>query len=124
MAAIIRRFLAPRTVTGCTSGGERVQVRSMSVPWRLYLLPALLLVTAAAPVRAQDHTYSSADVATGVRLYGAQCQLCHGAGGDGFARLLRMRLGGLLAAGEGQDGQGRNEEGLDHRQLRECRQSA
>lgn len=64
----------------------------MSVPWRSCLLPLLLLVVAAAPVRAQDHTYSSADIATGVRLYGAQCQLCHGAAGDTVAG-VNLRLG-------------------------------
>lgn len=31
---------------------------------------------------AQDHTYSTADIATGVRLYGAQCAGCHGPNGD------------------------------------------
>ena len=41
---------------------------------------------------AQDHTYSSADIATGVRVYGAQCQLCHGANGDTVAG-VNLRLG-------------------------------
>lgn len=92
MRAIISRISAPGTVTGCTYRDERVQVRSMSVPWRSCLLPLLLLVVAAAPARAQDHTYSSTDIATGVRLYGAQCQLCHGAGGDTVAG-VNLRLG-------------------------------
>lgn len=52
----------------------------------------LLLTVAAAPAIAQDHTYSSADIATGVRLYGAQCQLCHGATGDTVAS-VNLRLG-------------------------------
>ncbi|MEP7119009.1 MAG: c-type cytochrome, partial [Acidobacteriota bacterium] len=42
-------------------------------------LAALLL---AAPARAQDHTYSTADIATGVRVFGAQCAGCHGPNGD------------------------------------------
>lgn len=92
MPAIISRFPAPGAITGCTYRDERVQVRSMSVPWRSCLLPLLLLVVAAAPLRAQDHTYSSTDIATGVRLYGAQCQLCHGAGGDTVAG-VNLRLG-------------------------------
>lgn len=41
---------------------------------------------------AQDHTYSSADIASGLRLYGAQCQLCHGATGDTVAG-VSLRLG-------------------------------
>lgn len=64
----------------------------MSVFRRLCLVPLLLLLVAAAPARGQDHTYSSADVATGVRLYGAQCQLCHGATGDTVAG-VNLRLG-------------------------------
>ena len=31
---------------------------------------------------AQDHQYSSADIEAGVRVYGAQCALCHGPNGD------------------------------------------
>lgn len=46
----------------------------------------------ASAAAAQDHTYSSADIATGVRLYGAQCQLCHGATGDTVAG-VSLRLG-------------------------------
>ncbi len=64
----------------------------MPVPWRPCLTLALLLTVAAATARAQDHTYSSADIATGVRLYGAQCQLCHGATGDTVAG-VNLRLG-------------------------------
>jgi putative heme-binding domain-containing protein len=58
-------------------------------------LAALALACTSAAASAQDHTYSSADVATGVRIYGAQCQLCHGATGDTVAgvnlRLQRFR---------------------------------
>ena len=42
----------------------------------------LLLAWPGAAARAQDHTYSSADIEAGVRLYGAQCALCHGPNGD------------------------------------------
>ncbi len=55
-------------------------------------LAALALACTSAAASAQDHTYSSADVATGVRLYGAQCQLCHGANGDTVAG-VNLRLG-------------------------------
>ena len=59
-------------------------------PWiaRAMLAAALL----PAPALAQDHTYSSADIATGVRVYGAQCALCHGANGDTVAG-VNLRLG-------------------------------
>ncbi len=57
-------------------------------PW--FALVALVL--GLAPASAQDHTYSSADIATGVRLYGAQCALCHGANGDTVAG-VNLRLG-------------------------------
>lgn len=57
----------------------------MRVPRRPSLLSTLLLAVAVLPAAAQDHTYSSADIATGVRVYGAQCQLCHGANGDTVA---------------------------------------
>ncbi len=64
----------------------------MHVRW---LSRTLLLVLAAGgtpTASAQDHTYSSADVSTGLRLYGAQCQLCHGATGDTVAG-VNLRLG-------------------------------
>lgn len=58
-------------------------------------LGALAVSALPALAAAQDHTYSSADIATGVRLYGAQCQLCHGATGDTVAgvnlRLARFK---------------------------------
>jgi putative heme-binding domain-containing protein len=47
-----------------------------------WLLAAFLVALAAVPARAQDHTYSCADIEAGVRLYGAQCALCHGPNGD------------------------------------------
>ncbi|MGE0816730.1 MAG: c-type cytochrome [Vicinamibacterales bacterium] len=42
----------------------------------------LALSAGLGPAWAQDHTYSTADVTAGVRIYGAQCQLCHGPNGD------------------------------------------
>jgi len=55
-------------------------------------LAAFALLWTTAGASAQDHTYSSADIATGVRIYGAQCQLCHGANGDTVAG-VNLRLG-------------------------------
>jgi cytochrome c oxidase cbb3-type subunit III len=53
-------------------------------------------VTAASVARAQtpsqDHTYTRADVEAGQRLYGPQCQVCHGATGDGVPG-IDLRLG-------------------------------
>ena len=40
----------------------------------------------------QDHTYTRADVEAGQRLYGPQCQVCHGATGDGVPG-IDLRLG-------------------------------
>lgn len=64
----------------------------MPVPWRSCLSLILLLAVGPAAAAAQDHTYSSTDIATGVRVYGAQCQLCHGANGDTVAG-VNLRLG-------------------------------
>ncbi|MBI4887619.1 MAG: c-type cytochrome [Acidobacteria bacterium] len=53
------------------------------------MLAAGWFTLAAAPARAvaqvADHQYSTADIQTGSRLYGAQCALCHGQNGDGVA---------------------------------------
>jgi putative heme-binding domain-containing protein len=46
----------------------------------------------AAQVLGQDHTYTRADVEAGQRLYGPQCQVCHGATGDGVPG-IDLRLG-------------------------------
>ena len=54
----------------------------MSWRWRIGILPLILLAGTAPPAHAQDHTYTSTDIETGVRLYGAQCALCHGPDGD------------------------------------------
>jgi putative heme-binding domain-containing protein len=59
---------------------------------RTFWLAALALACTSAAAFAQDHTYSSTDVTTGVRIYGAQCQLCHGAAGDTVAG-VNLRLG-------------------------------
>jgi cytochrome c oxidase cbb3-type subunit 3 len=49
-------------------------------------------VRAAAQAVSQDHTYTRADVEAGQRLYGPQCQVCHGATGDGVPG-IDLRLG-------------------------------
>jgi putative heme-binding domain-containing protein len=68
-------------------------MRRMPYPRRLArALLCLALLGTAAPAAAQDHTYSSTDIATGVRIYGAQCQLCHGATGDTVAG-VNLRIG-------------------------------
>jgi putative heme-binding domain-containing protein len=64
----------------------------MRTGWRAVFLLLVLGAAGVRPAGAQDHTYSSADVANGLRLYGAQCQLCHGANGDTVAG-VNLRLG-------------------------------
>lgn len=50
----------------------------------LCILVALLLGRSpgVAGAQTQDHTYSTADIEVGSRLYAAQCALCHGPNGD------------------------------------------
>ena len=60
-------------------------------------LAALFAALIAAPVAgaqtvSQDHTYTRADVEAGQRLYGPQCQVCHGGTGDGVPG-IDLRLG-------------------------------
>jgi len=45
-------------------------------------LSLVVSLSVAGTARAQDHQYSSADIEVGVRVYGAQCALCHGPNGD------------------------------------------
>jgi len=62
---------------------------------RTVLVAALLGVwatAAAAQSVGQDHTYTRADVEAGQRLYGPQCQVCHGATGDAVPG-IDLRLG-------------------------------
>lgn len=49
---------------------------------RRWIALAVLSVVARSAAAMQDHTYSSAEVATGIQLYAAQCALCHGPNGD------------------------------------------
>src|SRR2546423_14584710 len=52
------------------------------------LICAWLIVVATAEranAQAQDRQYGTADIQAGLRLYGAQCALCHGNNGDGIA---------------------------------------
>src|SRR5690349_20155000 len=63
----------------------------------LPLLAILLAVIVDAEIAAQaldqDHgQYSRADVEAGQRLYGPQCQVCHGANGDGVPG-IDLKLG-------------------------------
>lgn len=46
------------------------------------VLTALAVTSGDARAQIQDHQYSSTDVGTGLRLYSAQCALCHGPNGD------------------------------------------
>ena len=64
----------------------------MQLSPRLWFTLFVMLVSAAVPGWAQDHTYSSADIEAGVRLYGAQCALCHGPNGD-MVNGINLRLG-------------------------------
>ncbi|HEY6507626.1 MAG TPA: cytochrome c, partial [Vicinamibacterales bacterium] len=74
------------------------------------LLPAaailLACVTAAgrasAQTLSQDHTYTRAEVEAGQRLYGPQCQVCHGATGDGVPG-IDLRLGRFRRAVSDED---------------------
>jgi putative heme-binding domain-containing protein len=43
------------------------------------------------PAAAQDHVYSAEQIQAGYRLYTGQCQLCHGANGDGIAGINLAR---------------------------------
>ncbi len=56
------------------------------------LLLSLAVSGIAAAAAAQDHQYSSADIEAGVKVYGAQCALCHGANGDVVSG-VNLRLG-------------------------------
>lgn len=51
------------------------------------LVCALLLGVSgtAAAQNAQDHTYTTADIEAGSRIYSSQCALCHGPNGDGVS---------------------------------------
>ena len=59
----------------------------------LFAVAWLTLGTASAQLLNQDHgQYSRTDVEAGQRLYGPQCQVCHGATGDGVPG-IDLRLG-------------------------------
>jgi putative heme-binding domain-containing protein len=55
-------------------------------------LSHLTPLAAQAQLLAQDHTYTRADVEAGMRLYGLQCQVCHGPNGD-VVQGIDLRLG-------------------------------
>jgi cytochrome c oxidase subunit 2 len=60
-------------------------------------------VESIAQVLDQDHgQYSRADVEAGQRLYGPQCQVCHGANGDGVPG-VDLKLGRFRRSSSDQD---------------------
>jgi putative heme-binding domain-containing protein len=64
-----------------------------SLPVLAVLIACLTAVRGTgAQTLSQDHTYTRADVEAGQRLYGPQCQVCHGATGDGVPG-IDLRLG-------------------------------
>jgi cytochrome c oxidase cbb3-type subunit 3 len=64
-------------------------IRPLPVAAVVFACAAAATWTAA---QTQDHTYTRADVEAGQRLYGPQCQVCHGATGDGVPG-IDLRLG-------------------------------
>jgi putative heme-binding domain-containing protein len=67
------------------------------------VLALTLHVAIRAQVLDQDHgQYSRADVEAGQRLYGPQCQVCHGANGDGVPG-IDLKLGRFRRASSDQD---------------------
>ena len=63
---------------------------------------SLAALTSGAAVAQQDHTYTRADVEAGQRLYGPQCQVCHGATGDGVPG-IDLRLGRFRRSSSDED---------------------
>ena len=73
----------------------------------LILLAIAIAVTVDVEIAAQtldqDHgQYSRADVEAGQRLYGPQCQVCHGANGDGVPG-VDLKLGRFRRASSDDD---------------------
>jgi mono/diheme cytochrome c family protein len=68
------RVVSPRANT--------IQILSIPFRGRLVTLLVVLIACFTPPASGQDHTYSSADIEAGVRLYAADCALCHGPNGD------------------------------------------
>lgn len=56
-----------------------------SLPWALVCAWLLGLPWPASAQNAQDHTYTTADIEAGSRIYSSQCALCHGPNGDGVS---------------------------------------
>lgn len=63
---------------------------------------SIAALTSLAAVAQQDHTYTRADVEAGQRLYGPQCQVCHGATGDGVPG-IDLRLGRFRRSSSDED---------------------
>ena len=60
-------------------------------PRLVFLLGILCGLAPALPALAQDHQYGAEQIQAGYRLYTGQCQLCHGAQGDGIAGINLAR---------------------------------
>jgi putative heme-binding domain-containing protein len=58
---------------------------------RLAVGMTVWMLGATMAARAQDHGYSAEQIQAGYRLYTGQCQLCHGANGDGIAGINLSR---------------------------------
>src|SRR5688572_20922100 len=68
-----------------------------------FAVAVIISVEIAAQVIDQDHSeYSRADVEAGQRLYGPQCQVCHGAQGDGVPG-VDLKLGRFRRAASDED---------------------
>src|SRR4051812_34454245 len=88
--------LSTRRDSGLSLAGLALGGASMIRTTLLLAAIAAAATIVAAPAGAQlnqDHgQYSRADIEAGQRLYGPQCQVCHGATGDGIPG-IDLRLG-------------------------------
>ena len=95
---VVRVISRART---CASKGEsmpRVVLALLAIS-----IAVTLDVEIAAQTLDQDHgQYSRADVEAGQRLYGPQCQVCHGANGDGVPG-IDLKLGRFRRASSDDD---------------------
>jgi len=71
-------------------------------PPALVLVAWLALPAAVAAQNLADHTYSTADIEAGARIYVADCALCHGTNGDGVDG-VNLRLGRFRTARSDED---------------------
>ena len=73
-----------------------------STPPALLLAAALALPASLSAQNLSDHTYSTADIEVGARVYVADCALCHGTNGDGVDG-VNLRLGRFRTARSDED---------------------